>query len=237
MTAFKHPAFAKLSPKIDRAAKELEQIEEYLAAHRSELSLGEWGAVAAVSLGAHNVYNGIEDTHDSDGGGDGSGGRASGGPEPMAQSCAPEEILRALTPENCRLVALIHRYRPQSITELCRLAARPQPNVSCSLAALERAGIVSMAGSRPKRPELAVQRVTIDLAELQNGRCEVDDSWRQIAGPSSLLRDGDRGKSRSVGCETAADQVWQGLDVKPHLRRVRRPGSIADACAVTASLL
>lgn len=28
-------------------------------------------------------------------------------PEPMAQSCAPEEILRALTPENCRLVALI----------------------------------------------------------------------------------------------------------------------------------
>ncbi|WP_352808161.1 helix-turn-helix domain-containing protein [Mesorhizobium sp. M0909] len=71
-------------------------------------------------------------------------------PEPMAQSCAPEEILRALTPENCRLVALIHRYRPQSITELCRLAARPQPNVSRSLAALERAGIVSMAGSRPK---------------------------------------------------------------------------------------
>ncbi|TKB94909.1 MAG: ArsR family transcriptional regulator [Mesorhizobium sp.] len=81
-------------------------------------------------------------------------------PEPMAQSCAPEEILRALTPENCRLVALIHRYRPQSITELCRLAARPQPNVSRSLAALERAGIVSMVGSRPKRPELAVQRVT-----------------------------------------------------------------------------
>jgi predicted transcriptional regulator len=89
--------------------------------------------------------------------------------EPMAQSYSPEEILRALTPENCRLVALIHRHRPQSITELCRLASRPQPNVSRSLAALERAGIVSMVGSRPKRPELAVQRVTIELAELQNG--------------------------------------------------------------------
>ncbi|MER9683299.1 hypothetical protein NKJ23_28960 [Mesorhizobium sp. M0184] len=61
MTAFKHPAFAKLSSKIDRAAKELQQIEEYLAAHRSELSRGEWGAVAAVSLGVHNVYTGIED--------------------------------------------------------------------------------------------------------------------------------------------------------------------------------
>ncbi|MER9978142.1 hypothetical protein [Mesorhizobium sp. M0085] len=61
MTAFKHPAFAKLSPKIDRAAKELQQIQEYMAAHRSELSRGEWGAVAAVSLGVHSVYNGIED--------------------------------------------------------------------------------------------------------------------------------------------------------------------------------
>jgi hypothetical protein len=61
MTAFKHPAFAKLSPKIDRAAKELRQIEEYLSAHENEMSLGEWGAVGAVSLGIHNVYNGIED--------------------------------------------------------------------------------------------------------------------------------------------------------------------------------
>jgi predicted transcriptional regulator len=89
--------------------------------------------------------------------------------EPMAPSHTPEQILRALTPENCRLVALIYRHRPQSITELCRLAARPQPNVSRSLAVLERAGIVSMIGSRPKRPELAVQRVTIDLVDLQDG--------------------------------------------------------------------
>lgn len=89
------------------------------------------------------------------------------GLEPMPPSHKPEQVLRALTPENCRLVALIHRYRPQSITELCRLAARPQPNVSRSLAALERAGIVSMVGTRPKRPELAVRRVTIELLELQ----------------------------------------------------------------------
>ncbi|TPJ29280.1 helix-turn-helix domain-containing protein [Mesorhizobium sp. B2-7-2] len=86
----------------------------------------------------------------------------------MAPSRTPEQILRALTPENCRLVALIHRHRPQSVTELCNLAARPQPNVSRSLAILERAGIISMTGSRPKRPELAVQRVTIELVDLQN---------------------------------------------------------------------
>lgn len=61
MTAFSHPAFAKLSPKIDRAKKELQQIETYLSGHGSEMALGEWGAVAAVSLGLHNIYNGIED--------------------------------------------------------------------------------------------------------------------------------------------------------------------------------
>ena len=61
MTAFKHPAFAKLSPKIDRATRELRQIEEYLSEHYSEMALGEWGAIAAVSLGVHNIYNGIED--------------------------------------------------------------------------------------------------------------------------------------------------------------------------------
>jgi uncharacterized protein YutE (UPF0331/DUF86 family) len=61
MTAFRHPAFAKLSPKIDRATKEMRQIEEYLSVHDSEMARGEWGAVAAVSLGIHNVYNGVED--------------------------------------------------------------------------------------------------------------------------------------------------------------------------------
>ncbi|TIS59890.1 helix-turn-helix domain-containing protein [Mesorhizobium sp.] len=87
----------------------------------------------------------------------------------MAPLHTPEQILRALTPENCRLVALIHWHRPQSVTELCRLASRPQSNISRSLAVLERAGIVSMVGTRPKRPELAVQRIIIDLADLQSG--------------------------------------------------------------------
>jgi hypothetical protein len=39
----------------------LRQIEAYASTHAYELSSGEWGAVNAVSLGIHNVYNGIED--------------------------------------------------------------------------------------------------------------------------------------------------------------------------------
>lgn len=61
MTVFRHPAFARLSQKIKHAEKELRQLEEYLSAHGNELVGGEWGAVSAVSLGLHNIYNGIED--------------------------------------------------------------------------------------------------------------------------------------------------------------------------------
>lgn len=61
MTAFRHPAFAKLSPKIDRANTELREIEKYLSVHNSEVADGEWGAISAISLGIHNIYNGIED--------------------------------------------------------------------------------------------------------------------------------------------------------------------------------
>ena len=37
MTTFSHPAFARLSPKIERAAKELHQIEDYQSTHGSEM--------------------------------------------------------------------------------------------------------------------------------------------------------------------------------------------------------
>ena len=61
MRKFKHPAFAKLATKLDRATNELAEISEYLSRHEDEMSSGEWGATSAVSLGIHNVYNGIED--------------------------------------------------------------------------------------------------------------------------------------------------------------------------------
>ncbi|MGX9983125.1 HVO_A0114 family putative DNA-binding protein [Methylobacterium fujisawaense] len=78
-----------------------------------------------------------------------------------------EDLLRALTPENCRLIALINKHRPISIGDLCRLAERPQPNVSRSLALLEKVGVVSLVGRRPKRPELAITHITISLQDLK----------------------------------------------------------------------
>ena len=61
MTSFSLPEFAKLTPRIARTMRELSQMEAYYQAHSDELLTGEWGALAAVSSGIHNVYNGIED--------------------------------------------------------------------------------------------------------------------------------------------------------------------------------
>lgn len=61
MAPFSLPVFARLSPKIERAARELRQIEDYHDKHAAQLSEGDWGSLSAVSLGIHNVYNGIED--------------------------------------------------------------------------------------------------------------------------------------------------------------------------------
>lgn len=61
MTPFRLPAFAKLSPRLARTAREFAQMEDYYARHAGEVAAGDWGAVSAVSSGIHNIYNGIED--------------------------------------------------------------------------------------------------------------------------------------------------------------------------------
>lgn len=62
MISSKHPAFAKLSAKLDRARQELGKIEVYLASIKdSDQPLNEWARSSALALGVHNIYNGIED--------------------------------------------------------------------------------------------------------------------------------------------------------------------------------
>ena len=70
---------------------------------------------------------------------------------------------RLLSPENCRLISLISNQNPSSIKELCEFSERAQPNVSRALAVLVASGVVKMVGGRPKRPQLAVQTIVIDV--------------------------------------------------------------------------
>lgn len=61
MASFSLPAFARLTPKIHRAERELAQMEAFYEKHAAEMATNDWGAISAISAGIHNVYNGIED--------------------------------------------------------------------------------------------------------------------------------------------------------------------------------
>jgi len=61
MMPFTLAEFSRLSPRLDRCERELGQRSDFFDSHRRDVLEGDWGAVSAVSLGVHNVYNGIED--------------------------------------------------------------------------------------------------------------------------------------------------------------------------------
>jgi hypothetical protein len=58
----KHPAFAKLATKLNRAEQELGKIENFLESIKdSDRPINEWARGSALALGVHSIYNGIED--------------------------------------------------------------------------------------------------------------------------------------------------------------------------------
>ncbi|GJD89623.1 MULTISPECIES: hypothetical protein [Methylobacterium] len=64
MIASSHPAFAKLGPKLERAARELRNLDAFLGQYDAlpPEAVNAWGRMTAIAAAIHNVYNGIEDT-------------------------------------------------------------------------------------------------------------------------------------------------------------------------------
>ncbi|HXY58179.1 MAG TPA: hypothetical protein VEH76_06335 [Methylocystis sp.] len=62
MISSKRATFAKLDPKLSRAARELEEINKFLTdCENLAAAPDRWARTSATALGIHNVYNGIED--------------------------------------------------------------------------------------------------------------------------------------------------------------------------------
>ena len=76
-----------------------------------------------------------------------------------------EALVRLLTPENRRLLALIRDRKPRSVSDLAAWTGRAQPNVSRTLAKLEAAGMVAMmdGSNRRKVPLATVRKITIEI--------------------------------------------------------------------------
>ena len=75
-----------------------------------------------------------------------------------------EAVVRLLTPENRRLLAMIRDRKPQSIAALAKMTGRAQPNLTRTLAKLEAAGFIRMqAHGRRKAPSTAVRKIVVEI--------------------------------------------------------------------------
>ncbi len=73
-------------------------------------------------------------------------------------------VIRLLSPNNRRLLALIRDRKPQSVAELAAMAGRAQPNLTRTLAKLEAVGFITMkAVGRRKTPSVAVKRIVVEI--------------------------------------------------------------------------
>ena len=75
-----------------------------------------------------------------------------------------EAVVRLLTPDNRRLLALIRDCKPGSVAELVEITGRAQPNLTRTLAKLEAAGFIRMKTvGRRKAPSVAVKRIVVEI--------------------------------------------------------------------------
>ena len=96
---------------------------------------------------------------------------------PPAQANTPiyesaDALLRLLTPDNRKLLAIIAQKQPKSVAALAALSGRAESNLSRTLAKLQSAGIIRMEGGegRAKVPSVAIHtfRLEIDVFTAQD---------------------------------------------------------------------
>jgi predicted transcriptional regulator len=75
-----------------------------------------------------------------------------------------EAIVRLLTPENRKLLAMIRDRKPGSVAELVEMSGRAQPNLTRTLAKLEAAGFVTMKTvGRRKAPTTSIRKIVVEI--------------------------------------------------------------------------
>src|SRR5216683_8331003 len=73
-------------------------------------------------------------------------------------------LVRLLTPDNRKLLALIRDRKPRSVAELVAMTGRAQPNLTRTLAKFEAAGFITMKSvGRRKAPSAAVKKIVVEI--------------------------------------------------------------------------
>jgi predicted transcriptional regulator len=80
-----------------------------------------------------------------------------------------EAVVRLLTPDNRRLLAIIRDRKPRSVAELVEMTGRAQPNLTSTLAKLEAAGFIKIKTiGRRKAPSAAVKKIVVEIDPFSN---------------------------------------------------------------------
>lgn len=75
-----------------------------------------------------------------------------------------EAVVRLLTPENRKLLAIIRDRKPESVTELVEITGRAQPNLTRTLAKLEAAGFVrTKSTGRRKSLSTTIKKLVVEI--------------------------------------------------------------------------
>ena len=75
-----------------------------------------------------------------------------------------EAVVRLLTADNRRLLALIRDRKPRSVAELVAMTGRAQPNLTRTLAKLEAAGFIRMkVVGRRKAPSVSIKKIVVEI--------------------------------------------------------------------------
>lgn len=73
-------------------------------------------------------------------------------------------LIRLLTPENRRLLALIRDRKPRSVAELVHMTGRAQPNLTRTLTKLEAAGFIrTKTVGRRRTPSAAIKKIVVEI--------------------------------------------------------------------------
>jgi predicted transcriptional regulator len=73
-------------------------------------------------------------------------------------------LIRLLTPENRRLLALIRDRKPRSVAELVHMTGRAQPNLTRTLTKLETAGFIkTKTVGRRRTPSAAIKKIVVEI--------------------------------------------------------------------------
>jgi predicted transcriptional regulator len=75
-----------------------------------------------------------------------------------------EVVVRLLTPENGRLLAMIRDRKPESVAAPAEMTGRSQPNLTRTLTKLEGAGFIKMqTHGRRKRPSAVIRKIVVEI--------------------------------------------------------------------------